>query len=118
MIALSGSDRTRLVAILGMLSSTHDGERASAALLATRMVRERNLTWGDLIGEPAETPRQHEERATGWRSDLALAQRHVSFCSAWEQGFIGSLARRRTVSAKQQCVLTEIATALRERGKA
>ena len=70
-MALSPPERARLVNILGMLGSAHDGERASAALLATRMVRDRGITWADLIGQP-ETSRRREDGATGWRADLGF----------------------------------------------
>jgi len=42
-------DKARLIKLLGMLGSDHDGERASAALLATRMLKEAGLVWADLV---------------------------------------------------------------------
>jgi hypothetical protein len=43
-----GLDLDRLVRILGMLGSEHEGERANAGLLGTRMLRAAGLTWGDV----------------------------------------------------------------------
>jgi hypothetical protein len=51
--ALSDVDRARLVRLLGMLNSTFDAERATAGRLADQFIRERNLTWDQIIG--AET---------------------------------------------------------------
>ena len=115
MTALTPPDRAKLVGVLGMLGSEHVGERASAALLASRMVRDRGITWADLIDQP-ETFRRREDGATGWRADLALAQRHISFLRSWEQGFVHSIAAQRFSSTKQKVVLREIASALQARG--
>jgi hypothetical protein len=49
-------DLTRLIRILGMLGSDHDGERAAAALAADRLVRGSGWTWWDLLA-PARVPR-------------------------------------------------------------
>ena len=49
-------DLTRLIRILGMLGSDHDGERAAAALAADRLVRASGWTWWDLLA-PARAPR-------------------------------------------------------------
>jgi len=49
-------DLTRLVRILGMLGSDHDGERAAAALAADRLVRGSGWTWWDLLA-PARVSR-------------------------------------------------------------
>ena len=42
----------RLIAILGMLGSEHDGERAAAAMQAFKMVRDAGLTWDRIIQAP------------------------------------------------------------------
>ncbi|KGM34010.1 hypothetical protein [Inquilinus limosus] len=49
-------DLTRLIRILGMLGSDHDGERAAAALAADRLVRGSGWTWWDLLA-PARVSR-------------------------------------------------------------
>ena|SRR5712671_5916708 len=45
-------DRQKLVRVLGMLGSDHDGERASAARMATQMLREAELTWDHVVFDP------------------------------------------------------------------
>ena len=49
-------DLTRLIRILGMLGSDHDGERAAAALAADRLVRGSGRSWSDLLA-PARVSR-------------------------------------------------------------
>jgi hypothetical protein len=49
-------DLARLIRILGMLGSDHDGERAAAALAADKLVRGSGWTWWDLLA-PSRAPR-------------------------------------------------------------
>jgi hypothetical protein len=50
-------DRRRLVKVLGMLGSRHDGEVLSAARLAQAMLSQSKTSWGDLLGvKPGEEP--------------------------------------------------------------
>ncbi len=46
------ADRDRLAAILGMLGSEHQGERAAAALHAEAFRRKHQLTWAELLAQP------------------------------------------------------------------
>jgi hypothetical protein len=46
---LSAGDRERLAKILGMLGSKHEGERASAALMADELRRQYGVQWVDLL---------------------------------------------------------------------
>jgi hypothetical protein len=45
---------TRFIGICGRLGSDHDGERASAAAMATRELRAANLTWADVLVDPGQ----------------------------------------------------------------
>lgn len=46
---MSAAERARLVAILGLLGSNHDGERAAAALQAEAFRKRHGLTWEQLL---------------------------------------------------------------------
>jgi hypothetical protein len=46
----------RLVKLLGMVGSAHDGEALNAARLADKLLRDAGLTWADVIGTPAASP--------------------------------------------------------------
>jgi hypothetical protein len=45
--------RNRLVKVLGMLGSPHDGERAAAGLLATKLLTRAGLMWDTVLAVPA-----------------------------------------------------------------
>lgn len=122
MPTLTSAERNKLVGILGMLGSAHDGERSAAAALASRMVRERGLSWDILIlgggghqggGKASDGP----GAGPAWRDALAFCQRHQSSLSDWEVYFIRGLRDRRTVPTPRQAAkLHQIADALRARG--
>jgi hypothetical protein len=41
--------RDKLIKVLGMLGSSHDGERANAAQQAERIRKEAGIAWGDIL---------------------------------------------------------------------
>lgn len=49
---MTNTERQRLAAILGMLGSSHAGERAAAALQAEAFRRKHRLTWEELLALP------------------------------------------------------------------
>jgi hypothetical protein len=54
--ALDTAAADRLVRLLGMLGSAHDGERAAAGLKAYQFLKKLGLTWGDVICAPGLVP--------------------------------------------------------------
>jgi hypothetical protein len=95
----------RLAAILTRLESPFDGERAAAALLASRELRKLGLTWQELVG--ARHPAS--ETRPSWRDLVAQCRRHPAELTAWEADFLGTLAAYRTISERQREVLAKIA---------
>ncbi len=117
MTALSRAERTRLVSILGMLGSEHAGERASAAWLAAKLVRDRGLSWSDVVPSPSGSIISDVSRGVAEpTTDLGLCLKYVEHLTQWEQGFVRSLAGRRNRSAKQTAMLGRLCEALRSRG--
>ncbi len=117
--ALSTTERNRLVAILGRLGSDFDGERASAALLASRLLRDRNLTWDDVVAAGGSTRPEPSwtAGASAEQGDLVVCLRWLGELSAWEVGFVTDLRRkRRPLTPAQAVKLVQIADALRARG--
>lgn len=124
--ALSSAERNRLVGILGKLGSDFAGERASAGLLATRLLHDRGLCWDDLIpppgtGRAGPPPRPEPPPAAGpgtaWRDDLALCKRHLAELEPWPADFIISISGwRRALSVAQMTTLSQIAGKLRAQG--
>jgi hypothetical protein len=61
-------DRKRLVKVLGMLGSRHDGEVVAAARQAQYMLGQAKTNWGELLGvkpgeEPDPLPQDEDEAA-------------------------------------------------------
>lgn len=123
---LTAAERTKLVGILGRLGSDHDGERAAAGLLASRLLRSRGLCWDDLLpppgtGRAGPPPRPEPPPAAGpgtaWRDDLALCKRHLAELDTWPAEFIVSISGwRRALSVGQLTTLGQIARKLRDQG--
>ena len=113
---LPPADLRKLVGILGMLGSSHDGERASAGLLATRLLQERGLTWSHLLSPSSSTRIEGPARGDDWGSHIEACMQRPGLLTPWERSFIDSLrARQRTPTPKQQLVLADIAQQLRSR---
>lgn len=106
--------REKLVAILGMLASDFDGERASAGLLASRLLKDRGLRWEDVIPPPVGFAGKQSDRDD--QPDLRLCLRHIELLTKWERDFVQSVATRRLLSPKQSSVLQRISGTLRDRG--
>lgn len=110
--------RNRLVGILGRLGSDHDGERAAAGLLASRMLRERGLSWDEVVATPDAAPTGPLGAADAGR-DLDLCKRHWNDLGSWMRAFvIGVSNQRRPLTAAQRAKLAEVAAELRGKGVA
>src|SRR5690606_18249232 len=97
---MSDKSVDRLIAICGRLASEFPGERATAAEMATRLLKELNLTWADVIRAgvarakaPKWTPGSHV------RICEHVWLKHFSRMTVWERGFIGGLLSRHRRSA-------------------
>jgi hypothetical protein len=103
---LTAAERRKLIGILGRLGSDHDGERAAAGLLASRLLQSAGLTWSRLL-EPAV---EHKLPELGtWRQTAARCLERSGSLRAWEIGFLRDLPGFRRLSVKQRYVLNEIA---------
>ena len=95
----------RLVGTLARLDSPHDGERAAAALLASRQMRNLGLDWDTLLRGP---PRAAAPPA-GWRRLLRHCQAHAHELTPWEKAFVNRLGSFAKLSPRQADVLNRIA---------
>jgi len=71
-------DRVRLVKVLGMLGSQHDGEVVAAARLAQYMLGQAKMSWADLLNvKPGEEPEPlpQEESAQAAAAEAAAKSR-------------------------------------------
>jgi hypothetical protein len=107
----------KLVKVLGMLGSVHDGEVAAAGRRANAMIKGAGLTWGDVIARaaPKSEPQQQSRAPRRWRrttspSDTAaLCLLWPEVLTDWETNFCRSIVGRRRISAKQTDVLERLA---------
>src|SRR5512134_3797382 len=104
----------RLIKLLGMLGSVHDGEALTAARLADRLVRHRlKRTWGEVVQPPPtgasgpEPPRVWHEPVT-WQDAARRAAQWPECLTEWEQGFLVSVVRFPRLSNKQLAVLDRV----------
>jgi hypothetical protein len=113
---LSPAELTKLVGILSRLESPFDGERAAAALLASRMLRRHGLGWKDLIvPSTVRVPSFHQPcRPEGRIADIDFALAHIDQLSTWEREFLTSIGDRVFLSIGQRRKLSEIVKKLRQ----
>jgi len=92
----------RLAKLCGLFSSEHDGERASAAAMADKLVRAHGLTWGEILLRRT-TPSSVEEQI-----DFALCYGE-GILNAWEEGFLRGIRGRQFLTEKQLAKLASLA---------
>jgi hypothetical protein len=105
----------KLVKVLGMLGSAHDGEVAAAGRRADAMVKDAGLSWGDVIApatprsEQPQRPQRRWHRSTSPSDTAALCLLWPEVLTNWETNFCRSIVGRRRISAKQTDVLERLA---------
>jgi hypothetical protein len=120
MCALDPQTVGKLVKICGLLASDQAGERASAALQASRLLSKAGATWQEVIGAQCAAPTQPQRQQSGFASGhAALAAWALCFradLTTWECGFLTDIRRRRSLTPKQAMILQRIVTELRQGG--
>jgi hypothetical protein len=86
------------------LGSEHAGERAAAALQADQLLRDRGLTWPDIISRPTDSIED--------RIDEAL-RAGAGVLNAWEEGFLRGIRGRQHLTEKQLAKLDAIVAKVR-----
>ena len=90
-------DKDRFIQVCGMLGSDFDGERAAAALMATKMLRSAGMTWAELLthvgnraNDAATEVGGKTSKDNGWRAcDIVMAcAEHLDDLSPWQQNFV------------------------------
>lgn len=118
MVGLPEPVRAKLSKICGRLASPHDGERATAAAMASRVLSEHGITWSDVFdgidvgsytvprASPPASPRIYHAfvvaallRAVATRPDLL---------TDWELKFCEGIESRATLSVKQARTLVNL----------
>jgi hypothetical protein len=109
--------------MLGLLGSDFAGERDAAGLAAHRMIRQRGLTWFDILIPSLPLP-DHDHRSDtaadplrgDWRRTAAACSRYPHLVNRWEAEFLNGLHRFSRLSSKQHKTLVGIVTRLRAAG--
>lgn len=113
MMSLPPADLAKLVKVCGLFGSDHDGERASAAHKAQKIIEKHKLTWADVLS-PAALPHPESKPAAPIRAHVAGAawvlgaDRAAGVLTAWERDFLVNLGAFKKVSAKQSDVLARL----------
>lgn len=123
------ADRDKLVKILRMFGSDHDGEVASAARRANALVKSRSLDWDDLIirihsnstrKRPKPKPEPEPDDDDGEVDLIRRCAERDKCLSAWENEFIGSISASilewGRLTPKQRSVLDRIVNKLKLQG--
>ena len=100
----------RLENVLAMLSSPNDGERANAAMMATRMLKELGLDWRGFTQRAFAGGEGQAERDGDSELDLYLELLRWSGLTDWERTFVSSLFDRhpKPLTEKQRWHLWKI----------
>ena len=106
-MALAKSDRVRLGKMLALLDSDKEGEVLAAARAAVRPVRQRGISWHQVV-EPPAVQKTLPEIGT-WRQTVARCLEHPGALRRWEIGFLRDLPSFHRLSTKQRYCLKEIA---------
>src|SRR4051812_41709078 len=88
---LSESGREKLIRILGLLGSAHQGERDAAALAAIRLLQQCDVTWQDVIAQPARANTEPSPLAADWRALAMACLRQKHLLTVWEEQFVREL---------------------------
>jgi hypothetical protein len=111
-MALAPPELRKLAQICAMFGSPYDGERASAALLADKLVRDRGVSWTDVLHAEPPAPVVIQPTAPRYWRQCAeeVLFEHPGALSEWETGFLQDILQRgRALSDKQAIVLRRIA---------
>lgn len=98
--------------VLGLLGSDQAGERASAAKIATAILRQCKMTWEDIARKLQQSQAPSSDFREGFQSlhfervNELLAMRE--YLTGWEVNFLTSIKFRPSLSRKQDETLTRI----------
>ena len=72
--SFSPADRDRLSKLAGMLGSSHSGERAAAAMMATKLLEGVGVSWADLVASmPMKSPPRYLTRPETRRAAIRMS---------------------------------------------
>jgi hypothetical protein len=109
---LEAADLDRLSKLCGLFSSDFEGERANAAGLADRYLRDRGWRWSDVIHAPTLPPPgagNDDDRLAswpgGWRAAARFCVGNSRALTAWERDFCVNLLGYVGAATVKQCAI-------------
>jgi hypothetical protein len=81
-----------LCKLLGLASSTYDGEALAAVRMADKFLRSRGLRWPDVIALPP----------TSWHELAAACAKYPDLLSTHELTFVSNMARQQRLPSDRQ----------------
>src|SRR5947207_14282681 len=100
-------DRDRLVKLLGMMGSVHDGEVVAAARQAVRLRADAGLTWRDIVLPALPSPRPQRRGAMALGQAIQFLLDHEDALTAWESDFARSIQRQTSRLSPRQIGILE-----------
>ncbi len=116
--------RERFVKLLGKLGSDHDGERANAASLCTKLLREHRLTWADVVagkltgGSAAQEQTFATGYVRGFADGFAHGVKHAQQAAGADPPERRTKAVRRALTEQEEAMLAWLAAELRREATA
>ena len=125
-------DRRRLVLVIRLLDSPHDGEKLAAIAAAKRLLDVAGMSWADLVEPEPEPIRRSPPPRHGadfdpgdmeqtlyeiLDRDTALLERGIACLTQWERDFTESMLERWSApSPKQSAILDRIKAKIKAAG--
>jgi len=102
---LTPADRAQLVQILDRLGTDNELLRAAAVWLANDFLRDRGLTWAELIIRRAPTP----PAPSDWQRRADWCAERSALLTPWDQSFLASIARlQHPLTLKQKRIIVRL----------
>jgi hypothetical protein len=113
--SLSPAELDRLRNICARLTSDFEGERAAAELLATRLLKDKGLSWSDVVMPAPTEHRPPQPAAPPWRRTVRDLLARPGSLRSWERTeFLPSIMGFQKLSPKQRSVFDQIAARVLE----
>ena len=103
---LDPSTAAKLAKVCRLFASDKVGERAAAAAMADKLLRQCRLTWPQVFASHIVPP-------NGVAAKIDFVASHIEELDPWQRGFVEFIRRRRSLSPKQAAKLDEIVGTIR-----
>lgn len=94
---ITATDKSTISKLLGLIGSAHDAEALAAARKAHALVKQRGVTWPQVLGL-STTPIAPPDHLTEARDLLNRGRGHLT---RWEHSFLLGIMSHTTLKAKQ-----------------